>query len=78
MGTDLAVMMSPLLDAHPGIDPVPKPVEADVLVTQPAVERFVGDIPPRLARIGEGGLDRRVGEPAEDGVGNRLRRVVGA
>lgn len=66
MGPDLVVVTPPLLDAHAGVDAIPKPPQAEILVAELAVERFVAAILPPLAGIDEGRLDLRRLEPPEN------------
>ncbi len=78
MGPHLVVVTPPLLDAHPGFDAVSEPLQAEILVAELAVERFVGTILPRLPRIDEGGFDLRRVQPAQNGARHKLGAVVGA
>ena len=48
MRSDLVVVPPPLLDADLRIDAITKPLQAQVLVAELAVERFVGRILPRF------------------------------
>jgi hypothetical protein len=64
MRPDLVVVPAPLLDADFRFDAIPKPLQAEVLVSKLAVERFVGRILPWLTWVDVRGLDVRVGEPA--------------
>ena len=52
------VVLSPDLDHDLGFTPSAKPLQAQTLVAQFAVERFVGAVLPRLARIDERSLTR--------------------
>src|SRR5215218_2850524 len=78
MRPDLVVMPAPLLDSDLGLDAVPKPLQAQVLVPELAVERLVGRILPWLPRVDVRGLDLRVGEPPQDGRRDELRSIVRA
>ena len=46
MRAHLVVVLPPLLDADPSLDAIPKPLHAQVLVAELAVERFVSAILP--------------------------------
>ena len=76
MRSDLVVVPPPLLDPNLGIDAFPKPLQAQILVAEFAVERFVGRILPRLAGISQRGLDVGVREPAQNGGGDELWPIV--
>ena len=54
------VVTPPPLDADLGFEAISKPFQAQTLVAELPVERFVGAILPGLARIDERGLDLRV------------------
>lgn len=51
-------------------------MQAQILVAERAVERFVGRILPGLPRIHQRGGDLRVGEPPQNGAGDELRPLV--
>ena len=78
MRVDLVVVTSPLGDAHFRLNPVPKPLQAEILVAQLPVEGFVGRILPRLAGVNQRRFDLRGVQPAPDGSRDKLRRVVRA
>ena len=60
MRTQFVVVLAPLLDADPGVDAIPEPLERQILVAELAVERFVGRILPRLPGINERRIDARL------------------
>ena len=62
------VMLAPGLDDDLGLAPRAEPLDAQALVTEFAVERFVGAVLPRLSGVDERGFDARVGNPFEDGM----------
>ena len=76
MRPHLVVVLSPLLDPDLRVHAVPKPLEAQELVAELPVERFVGGILPRLPRVDQRRVNARVTEPAQDGGGHELRSVV--
>ena len=76
MRSYLVVVPPPLLDADSRIDAIPKPLQRQMLVTESAVERFVGRILPRLPWIDQRRVDARVGEPPQNGGGHELGSVV--
>ena len=76
MWPHLVVVLSPLFDAHRRVHAVPKPLEAQELVAERPVERFVGGILPRLPRIDQRRVNARIAQPAQDGGGDELRAVV--
>src|SRR5260370_26667808 len=78
MGPDVVVVAPPLLDADFGFDAIPKPLQAQVLVAEFPVERFVGAILPRLPRVDECGLDLCRLEPAKNRGRDELGAIVGA
>jgi hypothetical protein len=78
MRADLVVVPPPLGDAHSRFDPVPKPLQAEILVPKLPVEGFIGSILPRLAGVNQRRFDLRGVEPAQDGGGDELRPVVRA
>ena len=59
MRSPLVVVAPPLLDADAGVDAIPKPVQAEMFVSQLPVERFVGAMLPRLPGIDQRRLDLR-------------------
>ena len=61
MGPHLIVVSPPLFDAHLGFDAIAEPLQAEVLVAQLAVERFVRTILPGLAGIETGLPTPRIG-----------------
>jgi hypothetical protein len=71
---DVIVVVPPLLDANLGLNAVPKPLQAQRLVAELAVERLVGAILPGLPWIDEGGFDLRRRQPTN----NRGRDKFGA
>ena len=72
----LVVVLSSLLDPDRRVHAVPKPLEAQKLVAELPVERFVGGMLPRLPRVDQRRVNARVAEPAQDGGGHELRSVV--
>ncbi len=70
------VVPSPAFDLDLGFRPIPKPLERQAFVPELPVERFVGAILPRLARIDEVGVNPRGRQPAEDRRGNELGAIV--
>ena len=75
----VVVVPSPLLDPHLRVHAVPKPLQAQILVAELPVERFVGRILPRLPRLDERGFDLRLERRMfphrvyKGSVGNRKR-----
>jgi hypothetical protein len=78
MRADLVVVTAPLGEAHFRLNPVPKPLQAEILVAQLPVEGFVGRILPRLAGVNQRRFDLRGVQPAQDGSSDKLRPVVRA
>ena len=73
----VVVVPSPLHDPHLRVHAVPKPLQAQILVAELPVERFVGRILPRLPRLDERGFDLRLEQPPENRTRDKLGAVVG-
>jgi hypothetical protein len=74
---------TPGLDDDDGLQAASKPLEADALVAQRAVDALVRSVLPRLARIDEGAADALVDDPLQYGLADDLgplseRRCAGA
>ena len=76
MRLHFVVVLSPRRDPDLRVHAVPKPLQAQELVAELPVERFVGGILPRLPRVDQRRVNARVTEPAQDGGGHALRPVV--
>ncbi len=72
------VVLAPLLDEDFGLGARAKPLPAQALVAELAVEAFVGSILPRLARIAERGIDAGLVQPLEQCAADELGAVVRA
>jgi hypothetical protein len=72
------VVPSPGFDDDLGLLARPKPFHRQALVTQLAVEGFVGAILPRFARIDVRSVDAGIDDLLQDRFGNKLRTIVAA
>ena len=75
MWSNLAVMTPPVLDENLRIHLVCKPLHAQALVTELAVEALARSVLPGLARIDMSCIDLRAGQPTQDRSGDELRAV---
>lgn len=78
MRSHRVVVLPPDFDDRLGFAPGAEPLEAQALIAEAAVERFVGTVLPWLARINQRRLDVRRGQPLQDGVAYELGAVVGS
>src|SRR5215203_2698831 len=78
MRADFVVVSPPRLDTDLRIRAVAEPLQREMLVAELPVERFVGAVLPRLARVNERRFDLRRLEPPENRPSDELRSVVGA
>jgi len=76
MRSNLVVMPTPRLDNDLRIDSVSEPLHRQALIAELAVERLIGSVLPRLARLNERSVDILFGEPSEDRLGDELRSVI--
>jgi hypothetical protein len=58
------VLATPGLDHDARLTTRAEPLGVQALITQPSVERFVGAVLPRLARIDVNGLNLLLGDPS--------------
>jgi hypothetical protein len=78
MRSDLVVLTPELLDHNLRIDSISKPLHAQALVLELAVERFIIPVLPRLPRIDMRRVDVRLQQPAQYRPGDELGSIVGS
>lgn len=78
MGTDLIVMLMPLLDHGLGFDPMAKSRYRQAFVPELAVEAFRRAVLPGRAGIDQGYVEVLAGRSAQQGSGNEFRTVIRA
>jgi len=71
------VVPPPLFDHDRRVGPIAKPLQTQTFIAELAVERFVGAILPRLARIIQRGFNPCGLQPPQDRTRHKLRTVVG-
>src|ERR1017187_2214077 len=78
MRADAVVVTSPCLNDDRGLAPGTEPLQAETLVAEFTIERFICTVLPRLAWVDQGGLDIGLSQPLENGMTDELRAVVGS
>ena len=73
MGTHGVVVLAPRFDDDAGFAATAKPFQAQTLVAELTVERFIRSVLPRLPGIGQGGVNAVLDEPLEDRLAHELR-----
>src|SRR6266498_1094899 len=78
MRPDVIVMAPPDFDEDASFGAAAEPFHVQAFVAELAVEALVVAVLPRLARIDQGGVDLRFGEPFQDRLTHELGSVVRA
>ena len=71
-------MTSPAIDDDRGLASGTEPLHAKAFVAELPIERLIGAVLPRLARIDQGGFDIGVRQSLENGMTDELRPVIGS
>ena len=77
MRSDLVVLAPEVFNQDLRIDSILESLQAQALISELAVERFVRSILPWLARFDVRCIDVCLRQPAQHGSGNELRSIVG-
>ncbi len=68
MEANRVVVLSPGLDDDLRLAACPEPLDAQALITELAVERFISPVLPGIAGIDDGRFDVRIRQPLQDRV----------